>query len=176
MEHVHAHFIEGTHDAAAVHVPTTLAPAYNEAIAEGVEAIKKNFSLTDIFPDPGYFAAGAVAGIVSRTSTAPLDRLKVYLIASVGNAKGSIDAAKKGDAVAAVRHLGQPLIDASKDIWRNGGVRNLFAGKNPPSHVPSLSTDYYRQWSQCYEGHARIRHQIRFLRSCQESLCTCRRP
>ncbi len=32
-------------------------------------------------PSTGYFAAGAIAGIVSRTATAPLDRLKVYLIA-----------------------------------------------------------------------------------------------
>jgi solute carrier family 25 phosphate transporter 23/24/25/41 len=131
MEHVHAHFIEGTRDAAAVALPSARAPAHQEALADGVETIKKNFVLTDIFPDPGYFAAGAVAGIVSRTSTAPLDRLKVYLIASVGNAKGSLDAVKKGDAAGAARHLGQPLIDASKDIWRNGGIRNLFAGKTP---------------------------------------------
>lgn len=130
MEHVHGNFVEGTRDAAVAAVSSPLAPAQKEAVADGVEAIKKNFVLTDIFPDPGYFAAGAVAGIVSRTSTAPLDRLKVYLIASVGNAKGSLDAAKKGDAAAAVRHLGQPLIDASKDIWKNGGIRNLFAGKN----------------------------------------------
>lgn len=144
MEYAHAHFIEGIRDAVAVDGSSTVAPVTMEAIADSVEALKKNFVLTDIFPDPGYFAAGAVAGIVSRTSTAPLDRLKVYLIASVGNAKGSLDAAKKGDAVAAVRHLGQPLIDASKDIWKNGGVRNLFAGNGTHQHVLNAKTNALR--------------------------------
>lgn len=132
MEHVHAHFIEGTRDVAVnVSAEEALAPAtaQKKEVAEDLASMKKKLLLTEVLPDPGYFAAGAVAGIVSRTSTAPLDRLKVYLIANVGNVKGSIDAAKKGDAVAAVRHIGQPLIDATKDLWRNGGIRNLFAGK-----------------------------------------------
>lgn len=136
MEHVQSHFIEGTRD-----VAIDFAPTAKEAVVEGVEAIKKKSLLTEILPDPGYFAAGAVAGIVSRTSTAPLDRLKVYLIASVGNAKGSLDAVKKGDAVAAARHIGQPLIDASKDLWKNGGIRNLFAGIINCSHASANITN-----------------------------------
>ena len=74
MEHVHAHFVEGTRDATVKSVPKVLATTPKEAIADGVQAIKKKSLLTEVLPDPGYFAAGAIAGIVSRTSTAPLDR------------------------------------------------------------------------------------------------------
>ncbi len=91
----------------------------------------KKLLLTDILPDPGYFAAGAVAGVVSRTSTAPLDRLKVYLIANIGPAKDSINAVKKGDAVGVAKTVGRPLIDATKELWKAGGMRSLFAGICP---------------------------------------------
>lgn len=139
MDHVHAHFIEGTRDGVSIDVTDYLSPAEKVSIVENVTTHKKKSLLTEVLPDPGYFAAGAVAGIVSRTSTAPLDRLKVYLIASVGDAKGPIDAVKKGDVVVAVRHLGQPLIAASKDLWKNGGIRNLFAGKVRSSQIQILS-------------------------------------
>lgn len=89
-------------------------------------------SLTKILPDPGYFAAGAIAGVVSRTATAPLDRLKVFLIANTGSVEDSVHAVKKGNALAAVKHVGRPLIDATKELWKAGGVRSLFAGI-PPS-------------------------------------------
>ncbi|CAD0042412.1 unnamed protein product [Aureobasidium pullulans] len=61
--------------------------------------------LTDFVPDPGYFLAGGISGVASRTTTAPLDRLKVYLIAQTGATEtvmpesavkfGSYEAAKK---------------------------------------------------------------------------------
>lgn len=97
--------------------------------APGVAPIKKKLLLTDLLPDPGYFAAGAIAGVISRTSTAPLDRLKVYLIANIGPAKNSLDAVKKGDAAGVAKTVGRPLIDASKELWKAGGIRSLFAGK-----------------------------------------------
>ncbi len=76
----------------------------------------------------GYFIAGGLAGMVSRTATAPLDRLKVYLIAQTSPKKAVVEAAKEGAPVQAVRHIGQPLIDATKELWRAGGIRSLFAG------------------------------------------------
>lgn len=105
----------------------------NGAVSEDshpVEGGKRmKLKLADISLNLGYFAAGAVAGVVSRTATAPLDRLKVYLIANIGSASGTVEAAKKGDAIVAARRLGQPLVDASKELWRAGGIRSLFAGK-----------------------------------------------
>lgn len=84
--------------------------------------------LTFLLPDPGYFAAGGIAGAISRTATAPLDRLKVYLIANTGTVKDSLSSAKKGDAVQVAKHVSRPLVDATKELWRAGGVRSLFAG------------------------------------------------
>lgn len=95
---------------------------------EVCKAVEKNSSLTVMLIDPGYFAAGGIAGAVSRTATAPLDRLKVYLIANTGVGKDSLAAVVHGEPVAAVKHIGKPLIDACKELWRAGGMRSLFAG------------------------------------------------
>ena len=92
--------------------------------------------LTDLLPDSGYFIAGGIAGAVSRTATAPLDRLKVYLIAQVGVKNEAIHAAKSGAPVKAATSAAGSLIDASRTLWRLGGVRSLFAGK--PSLIVRL--------------------------------------
>jgi solute carrier family 25 phosphate transporter 23/24/25/41 len=80
------------------------------------------------FQEIGYFLAGACAGIASRTATAPLDRLKVYLIAQTSSKDGAVAAVKDGSPVKAVRRFGRPLINALKDLWAAGGLRSLFAG------------------------------------------------
>lgn len=91
---------------------------------------KKKFKLTDFIPDPGYFLAGAIAGGVSRTATAPLDRLKVYLLVNTSGqpAVEASDAAKKGRVASAVKHAARPFRDAIRDIFRSGGLPGFFAG------------------------------------------------
>ena len=103
--------------------------AFEETIEQN-RSSRKVAKLTDLFPDPGYFLAGGVAGVVSRTATAPLDRLKVYLIAQVGVTDKAITAAKSGAPVTAAKTVGRPLIEATQTLWRMGGMRSLFAGKS----------------------------------------------
>lgn len=83
----------------------------------------------DLWQGVGYFVAGGIAGVVSRTATAPFDRLKVYLIASTDTShKEVIDAAKSVDIAKTARKIGRPFRQAISSIWRDGGVRSFFVG------------------------------------------------
>ncbi|KAI9728173.1 MAG: hypothetical protein M1828_004634 [Chrysothrix sp. TS-e1954] len=121
--------------------------------------------LTALLPNPGYFLAGGIAGIVSRTSTAPLDRLKVYLIAQTNPASSALEAAKKGSPVEATKHAARPLLDAVKALWAAGGVRNFFAGNGlnvlkvmPESAIKFGSYEASKRIVAKLEGHGDPRH------------------
>ncbi|PBP23223.1 putative calcium dependent mitochondrial carrier protein [Diplocarpon rosae] len=157
---LHEAAIADNAQAAEIAPKLLLGPVEEEAsVSEDVEPVKK-ILLTDILPDPGYFAAGAVAGVVSRTTTAPLDRLKVYLIANIGPAKDPIDAMKKGNAVGVAKTIGRPLIDAIKELWKAGGMRSLFAGNGlnvikvmPESAIKFGSYEFAKRVLAHMEGH-----------------------
>ncbi|KAI1159577.1 mitochondrial carrier domain-containing protein [Nemania serpens] len=85
--------------------------------------------LINYIPDPGYFIAGAVAGGISRTATAPLDRLKVYLLVNTkSGANVALHAAKTGQPILAFKNAGRPLLAAISDLYKSGGIRGFFAG------------------------------------------------
>lgn len=90
---------------------------------------QEKLKLMDFVPNVGYFLAGGLSGITSRTATAPLDRLKVYLIAQTDVAEEAVVAAKTGRAGAALKHGVKTLWNAGKELWAAGGMRSLFAGE-----------------------------------------------
>lgn len=98
--------------------------------------------------------------MISRTATAPLDRLKVYLIAQTGGKKAAADAVKEGAPLQAVRHIGQPLIDATREIWKAGKIRSLFAGNGlnvvkvmPESAIKFGAYEASKRAFAQFEGH-----------------------
>jgi solute carrier family 25 (mitochondrial phosphate transporter), member 23/24/25/41 len=92
------------------------------------EAVKTK--LTDLLPEPGYFLAGAVSGGVSRTATAPLDRLKVFLLVNTKPpASAALGAVKHGHPLVAIKSAGGPIAEAIVSLWKAGGFRTFFAGK-----------------------------------------------
>ncbi|KAI9732386.1 MAG: hypothetical protein M1834_001594 [Cirrosporium novae-zelandiae] len=116
--------------------------------------------LTDALPHPGYFLAGGIAGVVSRTATAPLDRLKVYLIAQTSTRKESLNAAKSGAPIQVAKSATRPLINATKELWRVGGMRSLFAGNGlnvvkvmPESAIKFGAYEASKRFFATLEGH-----------------------
>ncbi|KAK0670049.1 mitochondrial carrier domain-containing protein [Cercophora samala] len=127
-----------------------------EEVSEEVQS-----KLTDLLPEPGYFLAGAVSGGVSRTATAPLDRLKVYLLVNTKNVDNPVlTAAKSGRPLAALRNAGGPIVDAMVTLWKTGGFRTFFAGNGlnvvkimPESAIRFGSYEASKRFLAAYEGH-----------------------
>ncbi|KAJ5900836.1 mitochondrial carrier [Penicillium subrubescens] len=116
--------------------------------------------LTENTPQLGYFIAGGIAGVVSRTATAPLDRLKVYLIAQTGPKATAVRAAKDGAPLAAAGHVSRSLGGALMELWRAGGIRSLFAGNGlnvlkvmPESAIKFGAYESAKQALARFEGH-----------------------
>lgn len=95
--------------------------------------VKKTFALTTFIPHPGYFVAGAIAGGVSRTATAPLDRLKVYLLVNTSNQTVDFAALKQKRPGGIIKNAIRPIGDAVRDLFRSGGLKGFFAG-TPVAH------------------------------------------
>ncbi|OAA79842.1 calcium dependent mitochondrial carrier protein [Akanthomyces lecanii RCEF 1005] len=109
--------------------PSDGTPVYDETEDGDVGLKTRSFKLTDFAPQPGYFLAGAIAGGVSRTATAPLDRLKVYLLVNTQNrGETAVAALKRGKPLVALKNAARPFSDAIRDVYRSGGIRGFFAG------------------------------------------------
>ncbi|CUM67488.1 uncharacterized protein PRCAT00005185001 [Priceomyces carsonii] len=97
----------------------------------------------------GYFLAGGLSGVVSRTCTAPFDRIKVFLIARAdlsstvlhskaeiarqiasGASKQAIEAAKAAHeaAMQPQKTIRSPIIQAARTLWKQGGIRAFYVG------------------------------------------------
>ncbi|EGV60902.1 hypothetical protein PSN45_001304 [Yamadazyma tenuis] len=92
----------------------------------------------------GYFLAGGISGVVSRTCTAPFDRIKVFLIARTDLAstvltprkvieerishRTVIEEAKKAEAHLHHKTIRSPIIQAARTIWKQGGFKGFYVG------------------------------------------------
>ncbi len=118
--------------------------------------------LTEYLPHPGYFLAGAVSGGVLRTITAPLDRLKVFLLVNTKarDPVAALGAAKHGHPIVALRSASGPIFEAMTTLWKTGGFRTFFAGKAARGYSSGgrESLTYNRKWTERNQDHARIGH------------------
>lgn len=87
--------------------------------------------VNDFLQGVGFFLAGGLSGVVSRTCTAPFDRIKVFLIArtdlssTILNKKS--DLAKQHGQVP-LNKIKSPLIKAATTLYRQGGLRAFYVG------------------------------------------------
>lgn len=117
--------------------------------------------LIQYLPHPGYFLAGALAGGISRTATAPFDRLKVYLLVSTrAGSNASIDAALHGQPLAALHNATKPIGEAVASLYRDGGPRTFFAGNGlnvvkimPETAIKFGSYEAAKRLCAVLEGH-----------------------
>ncbi|EEU42592.1 uncharacterized protein NECHADRAFT_95722 [Fusarium vanettenii 77-13-4] len=156
------------YDDPATETPPEVAESLSQLVGDGthghttgVSTVHKKYRLTDFVPDPGYFVAGAIAGGVSRTATAPLDRLKVYLLVNTTiRAETAGAALKQGRPVAALKNAAKPFSDAIRELVRSGGVRSLFAGNGlnvvkimPETAIKFGSYEAAKRALANFEGH-----------------------
>lgn len=149
--------------------------SYSQRTSNGEEDASEQ-RLMSLLPEPGYYLAGAISGGISRTATAPIDRLKVYLLVDNKSKTNTvIAAAKAGSVVAAARSAGTPVTEAIRDLYKTGGLRTFFAGRNisprPLTITPAAPWDrdtsslviqtntVHRQRAKCHQDNARDGNQ-----------------
>ncbi|ANZ75214.1 BA75_03197T0 [Komagataella pastoris] len=90
----------------------------------------------DILNSIGYFLAGGLSGVVSRTCTAPFDRVKVFLIARTDLTSTLLHSKKEiTSSVGELKHqkipidkIKSPILKAATSIYRQGGLRGFYVG------------------------------------------------
>lgn len=90
----------------------------------------------------GYLLAGGIAGAVSRTCTAPFDRLKVYLITHSSTPQNPLT-----------------LASAVRSIYSHGGWKSFFVGNglNVMKIIPESAIKFY-SYESCKQLIANILH------------------
>jgi solute carrier family 25 phosphate transporter 23/24/25/41 len=90
----------------------------------------------------GYLLAGGIAGAVSRTCTAPFDRLKVYLITNSSTPQKPLT-----------------LASAVRSIYNHGGWKSFFVGNglNVMKIIPESAIKFY-SFESCKQLIANVLH------------------
>lgn len=133
------------------------------------QAQVEEFWLIRYLPQIGYYIAGAAAGGISRTATAPLDRLKVYLLVNTkSDTHAAVDAVKTARPVDAIRSFSRSLSRAMTQLYTEGGLRGFWAGGCSPGLRSRLLDDRAavdpvdRKRTQRRQDHARNGNTSKF--------------
>ncbi|SCU86533.1 LAME_0D06568g1_1 [Lachancea meyersii CBS 8951] len=87
--------------------------------------------INDFIRGFGFFIAGGVSGVISRTCTAPFDRIKVFLIARTDLSStflNSKDRVLQHNPSADKAKIKSPLVKAATSLYRQGGIRSFYVG------------------------------------------------
>ncbi|KAK5780450.1 Ca(2+)-binding ATP:ADP antiporter SAL1 PWA37_002578 [Arxiozyma heterogenica] len=78
-----------------------------------------------------YFLAGGISGVISRTCTAPFDRIKVFLIARTDLASTLLNSKKDllvKNPKADINKIRSPIIKAITSLYKQGGIKAFYVG------------------------------------------------
>lgn len=87
--------------------------------------------INDFIRGFGFFIAGGCSGVISRTCTAPFDRIKVFLIARTDLSSTLLNSKDKvlmKNPNADISKIKSPLIKAATTLYRQGGIRAFYVG------------------------------------------------
>lgn len=125
--------------------------------------------LNDLVKGFGYFAAGGLSGVVSRTCTAPFDRIKVFLIART-DLSSTILKAHELQQLRAQHKLRSPLIKAATTLYRQGGLKAFYVGNGlnvlkvfPESAMKFGSFEAAKRFLQRLEGTDELSRMATYL-------------
>ncbi|KAF8314793.1 mitochondrial carrier [Clavulina sp. PMI_390] len=165
-----------TNDSATAQLPVDHHPAYSESTdhdhehEHGEEEEEDEQHAFVGSTAIRFFLAGGVAGVVSRTATAPFDRLKVYFITAAPEqllgapppaaAKAAGDAVahavKNGGASAAAGVVGRAIVS----LYRGGGIKAFWVGNGlnsakilPESAIKFMSYETSKRFFAKYYDH-----------------------
>ncbi|CAL9733240.1 truncated non-functional calcium-binding mitochondrial carrier Sal1p-1 [Monosporozyma servazzii] len=78
-----------------------------------------------------YFLAGGVSGVISRTCTAPFDRIKVFLIARTDLASTLLNTKEVllvKNPKANINKIRSPIVKAITSLYKQGGLKTFYVG------------------------------------------------
>ena len=79
----------------------------------------------------GYFITGGISGVISRTCTAPLDRIKVFLIARSDLSSTLLNTTQEvlaRNPNAKIEKIQSPIVKAIRTLYHEGGLKAFYVG------------------------------------------------